>query len=224
MDKSFQHKNKHNICAQPLADLMYVNLCMWTSCTSDLEHTMYLFQSSALSPIISPSSVNYTPICKQVLLPLCVSHAHNLHFFYLMSVSSQFHVNCITMQLSKSDYIPPKEAFSRSALFSSSSSWMEEEKKTGGKKKKKERSWVMDALCLSVIPNYWTLPFKASLHFSFLPFWLMKSRLWLGALCFEHCLAGLSAFTSVTICHIARSCSTMHSFLICYSHVHLSYA
>lgn len=46
--------------------------------------------------------------------------------------------------------------------------------------RKKERSWVMDALCLSVIPNYWTLPFKATLHFSFLPLWLMKSRLWLG--------------------------------------------
>lgn len=97
-------------------------------------------------------------------------------------------------------------------------------RKRRGKKKKKERSWVMDALCLSVIPNYWTLPFKASLHFSFLPFWLMKSRLWLGALCFKHCLASLSAFTSVTICHIARSCSAMHFFLICYSHVQLSYA
>lgn len=41
----------------------------------------------------------------------------------------------------------------------------------------------MDALCLSVIPNYWTLPFKAWLHFSFLPLWLMKSRLWLGGQC-----------------------------------------
>lgn len=90
-------------------------------------------------------------------------------------------------------------------------------KRQGGKREKKERSWVMDALCLSVIPNYWTLPFKASLHFSFLPFWLMKSRLWLGALCFKHCLAGLSAFTSVTICCIARTCSTINSFLICYS-------
>lgn len=209
MDKSFRHKNIHNICAQSLADLMYVNLCTWTSSTSDLE------QSSASSPIISPSSVNYTTICKQVLLPLCVSHVHNLHFFYFMSVSSQFHVNCITMQLSKS--------FSRSALFSSSPSWMEEEKKTG-EKKKKERSWVMDALCLSVIPNYWTLPFKTSLHFSFLPFWLMKSRLWLGALCFKHCLTSLSAFTSATICHIARFCSAMQFFLICYSHVQLSCA
>lgn len=79
-------------------------------------------------------------------------------------------------------YHLPKAALSHSAFFFSSSSWMEEdrkEKKTV-EKKKKERSWVMDALCLSVIPNYWTLPFKASLHFSFLPLWLMKSRLWLG--------------------------------------------
>lgn len=214
MDKSFQHKNKHNICAQPLADLMYVNSCTWTS-SSALEHATYLLRSSTSSPIISPSSVNYTTICKQVLVPLCVSRAHNLHFFYLMSVSSRFPVNCITRQLSKSDYIPSSKrgAFSSCPFFLvlvlNGGRWKRE--KDRGKKKKKERSWVMDALCLSVIPNYWTLPFKASLHFSFLPFWLMKSRLWLGALCFKHCLARLSAFASVTIRHVARSRSAMHS-------------
>lgn len=36
------------------------------------------------------------------------------------------------------------------------------------------------------------------MHFSFLPFWLMKSRLWLGALCFKHCLSSHSLFTSDT--------------------------
>lgn len=36
------------------------------------------------------------------------------------------------------------------------------------------------------------------MHFSFLPFWLMKSRLWLGALCFKHCFSSHSLFTSDT--------------------------
>ena len=38
-----------------------------------------------------------------------------------------------------------------------------------------ERSWVMDALFVSVIPNYWTLPLKASLrcisHFCLSDWW-----------------------------------------------------
>lgn len=108
---------------------------MLTHACYDLENTMYLFQSSASSPIISPSSVNYTPICKQVLLPLCVSHAHNLHFFNLMPVSSRFHVNCITTQLSKSDYIPPKEAFS--PFFPCPRPEWRKRKRQGGKKGKK---------------------------------------------------------------------------------------
>ena len=45
---------------------------------------------------------------------------------------------------------------------------------TGEREGEMERSWVMDALCVSVIANYWTLPFKASLrwisHFC-LPDW-----------------------------------------------------
>lgn len=48
-----------------------------------------------------------------------------------------------------------------------------EEERT--REEKMERSWVMDALCVSVIPNYWTLPFKASLrcisHFFLSDWW-----------------------------------------------------
>lgn len=146
---------------------------MLTHARCDLEHTMYLFHSSASSPIISPSSVNYTPICKQVFLPLCVSHAHNLHFFYLMSMSSRFHVNCITTQLSKSDYIPPKEAFLCSALFSSSSSWKEEEKKTGGgRKKRKGHEWWMLCVCLSFpITELCLLKRRCICHFCLSDWW-----------------------------------------------------
>lgn len=43
------------------------------------------------------------------------------------------------------------------------------------------------------------------MHFSFLPFWLMKSRLWLGALCFKHRLTSRSLFLPDTI---QRSSST----------------
>lgn len=48
------------------------------------------------------------------------------------------------------------------------------------------------------------------MHFSFLPFWLMKSRLWLGALCFKHCLSSHSLFTSDT-----AHCSGGGGFLLC---------
>lgn len=56
---------------------------------------------------------------------------------------------------------------------------------TGEREGEMERSWVMDALCVSVIPNYWTLPFKASLrcisHFCLSDWWRAGSD-W-GALC-----------------------------------------
>lgn len=58
------------------------------------------------------------------------------------------------------------------------------------------------------------------MHFSFLPFWLMKSRLWLGALCFKHCLTSHSVFTSDTIHCSSRSFSAPffhYNFLDLYS-------
>lgn len=58
------------------------------------------------------------------------------------------------------------------------------------------------------------------MHFSFLPFWLMKSRLWLGALCFKHCLTSHSVFTSDTIYCSSRSFSAPffhYNFLDLYS-------
>lgn len=72
--------------------------------------------------------------------------------------------------------------------------------------KKMERSWVMDALCVSVIPNYWTLPFKAPLrcisHFCLSDWWRAGSD-W-GHCVLKHCLSSHSQFTSDT----ERDCST----------------
>lgn len=79
--------------------MMNVYSCTWAASTSALKHATLLFTSSASSLIIDPSSVNYAVICKQV----SVSCACNVLSFYLMSESNQFQVNCITMQLSKSD-------------------------------------------------------------------------------------------------------------------------
>lgn len=66
------------------------------------------------------------------------------------------------------------------------------------------------------------------MHFSFLPFWLMKSRLWLGALCLKHCLGSHSLFTSDTERRCAAAAATTPSlqrrnFLDLYSAVRSRY-
>lgn len=56
------------------------------------------------------------------------------------------------------------------------------------------------------------------MHFSFLPFWLMKSRPWLGGtVCFKHRLTRHSVFTSDTIhCgRCSRSAPAPHPLLHC---------
>lgn len=83
--------------------MMNVYSCTWAASTSALKHATLLFTSSASSPIIDPSSVNYNAICKQVYVSVLVSRARNVRSFYLMSASERFQVNCITMQLSNSD-------------------------------------------------------------------------------------------------------------------------
>lgn len=80
--------------------MVNVYSCTWAASTCALKQPTLLF-TSASSPIIDPSLINYNAICKQVSVP--VSRARNLRSFYLMSASNRFQVNCITMQLSKSD-------------------------------------------------------------------------------------------------------------------------
>lgn len=173
--KSFKHKGKDiHMCPGSTGPTVYDG-----GLPCALKRATLFFPSSASFPIINPSSLDYHAIWKT---RIC----------YLMSASNRFQVNCITTQLFKSliKYHLQKAARSRSAfaffflslliLILNGGRWKKREKRKDSIKKKKERSWVMDALCLSVVPNYWTLPFKASLRFSFLPFWLMKSRLWLG--------------------------------------------
>lgn len=88
------------------------------------------------------------------------------------------------------------------AHFLPSLSWMAREARGSGEEeeegKKMERSWVMDALCVSVIPNYWTLPFKAPLrcisHFCLSDWWRAGSD-WVPCV-LKHCLGSHSLFTS----------------------------
>lgn len=66
----------------------------------------------------------------------------------------------------------------------------------------------MDALCVSVIPNYWTLPFKSSLrcisHFCLSDWWRAGSDS--GPLCvLKKCLTSHAVFTSDTIHCSGRS-------------------
>lgn len=78
--------------------MVNVYSCTWAA----LKQPTLLF-TSASSPIIDPSLINYNAICKQVSVSVPVSRARNLRSFYVMSASNRFQVNCITMQLSKSD-------------------------------------------------------------------------------------------------------------------------
>lgn len=103
-----------------------------------------------------------------------------------------------------------------------------EEKGKRKREEKMERSWVMDALCVSVIPNYWTLPFKASLrcisHFCLSDWWRAGSD-------WGHCVLNTASlviqyllqiqYTAAAAPSLHRSSTT--TFLICIrSHVLLS--
>lgn len=137
-----------------------------------------------------------------------ISQAQAVHSFCLASASSWFQDN-IAMHPSKSS----KKPFSLS--FFSSLSWTEEKGREREKKesRKMERSWVMDALCVSVIPNYWTLPFKASLrcisHFCLSDWWRAGSD-------WGHCVLNAA---SPVIQHYFRCCSRHSSALLFHNNV-----
>lgn len=106
--------------------------------------------------------------------------------------------------------------------FLPSLSWMAGEARGSGEERRRgkmERSWVMDALCVSVIPNYWTLPFKAPLrcisHF-FLSDWWRAGSDW-GHCVLKHCLSSHSQFTSDT----ERRCSTAAATSLIYIQPHI---
>lgn len=162
--------------------IMSVYSCTWVASTCALKHaTLYLLPWPHLQSSIRHQSITLPSVNRYLFLCPYQVHVMFIPFIWCQhQTDSRLTASRCSFQ-SLIKYHLPKAALFCSA-FASSSSWMEEdrkEKKTV-EKKKKERSWVMDALCFSVIPNYWTLPFKASLHFSFLPLRLMKSRLWLG--------------------------------------------
>ena len=105
-----------------------------------------------------------------------------------MSAWSWLQVNGDTIWLWKSSQIQPskRHAFLFFLYFSRPcSEWRDRRRGKRDREGEMERSWVMDALCVSVIPNYWTLPFKASLrcisHFCLSDWWRAGPD-W-GALC-----------------------------------------
>lgn len=105
-----------------------------------------------------------------------------------MSAWSWLQVNGVTMWLWKTSQIQPskRRAFPFFLCFSRPcSEWRDRGRGKRDREGEMERSWVMDALCVSVIPNYWTLPFKASLrcisHFCLSDWWRAGPD-W-GALC-----------------------------------------